>query len=255
MNVKEQINLGKDYFDHKEYHKAEQCLREVVAEHENFADVHNLLGVINHIGGRFQAAIDYFQKALRVNPNYTEAILNLAVLYNDLGQYADAKKLYTKLKKSKGKNSTSIEPVLKGKLSNLHAEIGDIYRSISMFDFAIDEYRKALNLNAKYHDIRTKLGQALRENGKPKDSIKELEAVIKANPKNNPARVQLGLTLYTTGKTAEAKKTWQKALENNPRDQYAKMYLRLCSATDKASKPATKAKKSAPEKARKSAKK
>ena len=43
-----------------------------------------------------------FFMALSINPRYTEAMLNLAVLYNDLGQYAEAKKLYGKLKGGKG---------------------------------------------------------------------------------------------------------------------------------------------------------
>lgn len=241
-SVKELINLGKEYFDRKEYHLAEKYLQKVVTENANYADVYNLLGVINHIGGRFQNALDSFQKALSINPRYTEALLNLAVLYNDLGEYAKAKSLYTQLKQNNKKKSHDIEPVLKGKLSNLHSEIGDIYRSISMFAFAVEEYKKALHLNPAYHDIRTKLGQALREQGKLKDSEKEFKLVIKANPKYNSARVQLGVTLYTMGKTPAAKKEWQTALKHNPKDQYAQMYLRLLAAQGKP-KPVTKKRK------------
>lgn len=228
--VKELINLGKEYFDRKEYHLAEKYLQKVVSENPHYADVHNLLGVINHIGGRFQNALENFNKALSINPRYTEALLNLAVLYNDLGEYGKAKALYTQLKQSNKKKAHDIEPVLKGKLSNLHAEIGDIYRSISMFPYAVEEYKKALHLNPAYHDIRTKLGQALREQGKLKDSVKEFKQVIKANPKYNSARVQLGVTLYSMGKPVEAKKEWQAALKANPKDQYAQMYLRLMNA-------------------------
>ena len=230
--IKELIHLGKEYFDRKEYHKAERFLMKVVDANPNYADVHNLLGVINHVGGRFQTAINCFEKALKINPKYTEAMLNLAVLYNDLGQYSDAKKIYTKLKKNSSGKGSKIEPVLKGKLSNLHAEIGDIYRSIGMYSFSIQEYRKALDLNPSYLDIRTKLGQALRENGDTKESLKELKNVVKVNKKYNPARVQMGVTLYAQGEISQAKKTWNEALKQNPYDQYAKMYLRLCGAQE-----------------------
>ena len=201
--TKELINLGKEYFDRKEYHLAEKYLEKALQENSKYADVHNLLGVINHIGGRFQAALDSFKKALVINPRYTEALLNLAVLYNDLGEYSKARNLYAQLKQNNKRKAHDIEPVLKGKLSNLHSEIGDIYRSISMFSYAVEEYKKALHLNPTYHDIRTKLGQALREQGKLKDSEKEFKSVIKANPKYNSARIQLGVTLYTMGKNPE----------------------------------------------------
>lgn len=228
--VRELINLGKQCFDSKQYDQAEGYLRQVIQKHPHYADVLNMLGVINHIGGRFQAAMDFFRRALKINPRYTEALLNLAVLYNDLGRYPEAKKLYQGLKQRETKVATAIEPVLKGKLSNLHAEIGDIYRSIGLNTFAIEEYQKALRLNPAYRDIRTKLGQALRENGQLAAAVKELNAVVKTDGQYGPARVQLGVTYYTMGKMREAKLAWRAALDKNPEDDYAKMYLRLCEA-------------------------
>ena len=240
--IKELIHAGKQHFDNKEYDKAERILRQVVQKEPNYADVHNILGVINHLEGKFQAAIDYFQGALKINPRYTEARLNLAVLYNDLGQYQDAKVLYTELKKASSSTKTEIEPVLRGKLSNLHAEIGDIYRSIGLNHLAIEEYRKALALNANYHDIRTKLGQALREDGQLAKSLDELMGVIKSKNTYSPARVQLGVTHFAMGKFDLAKKAWRGALSVNPNDEYAKMYLRL-SETQAMSAESPKAKK------------
>src|SRR3989338_3523624 len=186
-SISELINLGKQYFDHNQYQKAEAYLRRVIAQSPEYADVLNMLGVINHIEGKFQAAMDYFRKALDINPRYTEALLNLTVLLNDLGEYQDAKKLYVQLKKRQPKAAHHIEPVLSGKLSNLHADIGDIYRSIGLYDLAIDEYRKALKLNPDYRDIRTKLAQAMRENGQLKESLVELNKVLSSNGRYTPA--------------------------------------------------------------------
>lgn len=230
--IKDVIALGKHYFESKQYQRAEHILCQVIEKHPNYADVLNLLGVINHIDGKFEAAITFFRRALKINPRYTEAILNLAILYNDLGQYAEAKRLYTQLRGQRQKEGgVEVEPVLRGKLSNLHAEIGDIYRSIGLSAHAIEEYRKALHLNPNYHDIRTKLGTALREDGQLAASKKELEGVIKADEGYAPARVQLGVTHYSMGKVDEAKRIWKTVLSQNPADDHAKMYLRLCEVT------------------------
>ncbi len=237
--LKELLSVGKQYFESKQYAQAESYLKRALEKSGRYADVLNMLGVISHVEGRFASSIDYFQKALEINPRYTEAILNLAVLYNDLGQYADAKKLYGSLKSAKGPNGKQIEPVLRGKLANLHADIGDIYRSIGLYAHAIDEYKKALVLNPGYFDIRTKLGQALRDQGNTEESLKELKAVIKADATYAPALTQMGITYYTMGKIADAKRSWLSVLERNASDETAQMYLRLCerSAQEKGSAP------------------
>lgn len=228
QSVHEMVEFGKKAFEHKDYAKADYYFKKVLTQQPNYADVLNLLGVIYHIEGKFDTAISYFEKSLKVNPNYTEAILNLAVLYNDLGKYKDAKKLYTHLHSVQKIKHKHIEPVLKGKLSNLHADIGDIYRNLSLYDYAIDEYKKALFLNPKYVDIKTRLGIAYRENNQLKESLSELTDAAKLDPRYITARVQLGVTYYSTGRLADAKKQWNTVISKDPENEHAKMYLTLC---------------------------
>lgn len=227
-NPQELVELGKQCFENKDYTRAERYLRQVLNHNNHYADVHNMLGVICHIEGKFDSAIICFKEALKINPHYTEALLNLAVLYNDLGRYQDAKKLYTNLHKKEDGSKQDIEPVLKGKLSNMHAEVGDVYRSIGLYKFAIEEYKKALTLNPTYVDIRTKLGVALREEGHFDTSLKELKQVAKEDPRYIMARIQMGVTFYSLKKLKEAKLEWQAVLKQDPENESAKMYLRLC---------------------------
>lgn len=240
--IDELVSIGKHYFDQKEFKKAEGYLSKALEKTDQYADVFNMMGVIHHMEGRFTAAIDSFKKALTVNPRYTEALLNLAVLYNDLGQYDDAKKLYGQVRKKGKTPKPNIEPVLRGKLSNLHSNIGDIYRSVGSQKLAIDEYEKALRLNPTYIDIRTKLGQCYREDGQLKKAQKELKDALKVNKAYAPARVQLGLTYYSMGRIAEAKKEWKAVLTTSPNNDYASMYLRLVNAMSSNPKPKTKKK-------------
>ncbi len=235
--IKQLVALGKQCFDNKQYQKAELYFKKVLSLNDRYADVMNMLGVIHHIEGKFTSAIELFRSALKINPRYTEALLNLAVLLNDLGQYTEAKKLYGQLKTHHKEPHRNIEPVLRGKLSNLHSDIGDIYRSIGLYPHSIDEYRKALDLNPGYLDIRTKLAQAYRENGQLTHSLKELKEVVSKNGGYAPARVQLGVTLYSMGKVPEAKKEWKSVIAKDPDNEYAKMYLRLCEAQAKKNPP------------------
>ena len=228
QSLQEMVAAGKQCFENKDYAKAEHYFKKILSEQPNYADILNLMGVICHIEGKFDAAIELFKKSLKANPHYTEAILNLAVLYNDLGKYKEAKKLYTHLRDTQKVKHKHIEPVLKGKLSNLHANIGDIYRNLGLYDYAIDKYKKALLLNPKYVDIKTNLGIAYRENNQLKESLQELIEATKTNEKYVTARIQLGVTLYSLGKLPEAKKHWATVLQKDSSNEHAKMYLSLC---------------------------
>ena len=75
------MHLAREHYENHEYAEAEPILLQIVREHQGFADMFNMLGVIHHGHGRFTQAQEMFEHALKINPNYTEAALNLAVTY------------------------------------------------------------------------------------------------------------------------------------------------------------------------------
>lgn len=223
---------GKRAFQLHQYDKAQQIFLQLIDKSPHFADVYNMLGVIHHNSGQFEDAVKYFEQALKINPQYTEALLNLAVLYNDLGEYKKARKLYTKVqaksRNQKGpKKASKMDPFIRAKLANKHADLGDIYEGIGFYKEASEEYHKALKLAPNFHDIRCKLAVCLREQHKFSDSLREIRKVIKANPKYTYAQIQLGVTQYAAGKVKEAVKQWNTILKKTPDHEGAKMYLRL----------------------------
>jgi len=219
------IENGKRAFENNDLKQARTCLEAVVKGGRRYADLLNLLGVIYHQEGQFNKALEAFGEALKINPDYLEANLNLAVLYNDLGQYAQARKLYKRL--GKRSKQAPIDPILNGKLSNQHAVLGQTYFRLGRYDEAIDEFRKALVSNPKYADIRTHLALALRETGDLAASIKELRCACRDKPKYHEARVQLGLSLYIKGQKKAATLEWQRILKQNPKHTKAQMYLEM----------------------------
>lgn len=223
---------GKRAFQLHQFDKAQRIFLQLVEKSPYFADVYNMLGVIHHNSGQFEDAVKYFEQALKINAHYTEALLNLAVLYNDLGEYKKARKLYSKVQaKSRGLKgsgrSSKMDPFIRAKLANKHADIGDIYEGIGFYKEAIEEYQKALKLSPNFHDIRCKMAVCLREQRKFTDSLRELRKVIKANPKYTYAQIQLGVTQYAAGKVKDAVKQWSLILKKAPDHEGAKMYLRL----------------------------
>jgi tetratricopeptide (TPR) repeat protein len=221
--------LAKDAYLNNDFETAMEYFNEIIKEGFEFADVYNMVGIIHHNNGKFEKAVQALEKALKINPKYTDAALNLAVIYNDIGQLEKAKKIYARAKKIIKEKTTikGLDPFSLGKLSNLHANIADIYYAYGLFDEAIREYKKALNLNPDFVDIRTKLGMALRESGQIVESIKEFENALIIKPDYAQALFALGFSHYLNEDIKSAKKYWDKLLKQNPDDRRTQFYLRM----------------------------
>ena len=145
-----------------------------------------------------------FKEALRINPAYTEAALNLAVTLNDLGKYREAKEIYERAMAASKNSPRHLDPFAKGKIANMHADIGAAYHAVGLYEDAVREYERALALCPKFVDIRTKLGTTFREMGNIVAAVREFERVKTENPKFAGGRLHLGLSYYAQGRRDEA---------------------------------------------------
>jgi tetratricopeptide (TPR) repeat protein len=236
--LRQLLNLGRGFFEKRQFPEAERYLSQVVERSQSFADVYNMLGTIYHDQGQYARAQRAFEAALRINPAYTEASLNLAVIYNDMGKYAEARRVYDAALKRSSKTPGALDPFVKGKIANMYAEIGDVLVASAHFKQAIGEYRRALALCPTFVDLRLKLAGALRDEGDRDAAIRELQGCIRTHPSFVPARVALGVALYGAGKTKAAEKAWREVLGLSPGHRVAEMYLTLVRAPGVGEAPA-----------------
>lgn len=223
---------GLELFEEGKYLEAEPYLREIIRQNPNYADVQNKLGVIASMKGDLKKAVEYFETALKLNPFYTEALLNLAVTYNELGEFQKAQEAFQNARQLAISGKKNIDPYLAGKLANEHFKLGNLYFDMDLYEDAIDEYRKALNLRPNLPDVRVKLGMALRATGKIGLAIQEFTQAKEINPNFVQAWIQLGITYYMQGHAGLAVEEWKKALEINPELKEVKTYLSLLKAKD-----------------------
>ena len=166
-------------------------------------------------------------EALRINPGYTEAALNLVVTCNDLGKYGEAKVVYEQAMATSKRAPRELDPFAKGKIANMHADVGAAYRAVGLYDEAVREYERALALCPTFVDIRTELGNTRREMGDVAGAIRELERVRAESPRFVGGRLQLGLGYYAAGRRDDAAGEWRAVLEIAPDNRSAQMYLAL----------------------------
>lgn len=226
--TKHHLVIGRDYYAAGEYARARPHLEAVLQAHDDFADVHNMLGVIAYEDGRHNVARVSFERALILNPHYTEAALNLAVVYNELGRYDDARRVYSQAQgERRGDGLDSLNHFVRGKIANMHADLGDAYVAAGLLPHAIREYRKALNVSPTFVDIRTKLAMTLRDMGHLSEALDEFIGLRESAPAYLHARIHLGVTLWRAGLVQEARSEWQYVLDHEPSNRSCRVYLRM----------------------------
>ncbi len=229
-HVRQLLGQGREFYAKQEYDQAEPLLEQALKSDDKFADVHDMLGVIAHNAGRYVDAERHFERALALNPNYTEAALNLAVTYNDRGKFAEAREIYKRIKGRPTGDTTALDPFARGKIANMHAELAQAYIDANMPREAIGEYEKAVRLCPDFADLHTKLGTLLRQSGDLMQALVHYQAAIHARPSYLPAHILLGVTLLAQGDLDRAEAAWDGALKIDPTSTVAKMYLRMLHA-------------------------
>lgn len=226
-SLKNDLLLGREHYERREYEAAEKHLTEALKHAQNYADVYNMLGVIQHDRGDFQEARKFFEKAVEINPHYTEASLNLSVTYNDLGLYSEARKAYADMRERAASDSKMPDPFARKKIANMHGELASAYAEFGMLHEAVAEYRKALRLAPQFADLRTRLGNVLRELGDLDGAKMEYREALRHNPRYVNAHVVLGVTMLTQGRRDEARECFENALSIDPTNKSAQMYMRM----------------------------
>lgn len=225
--VKQLLVLGREHYQKREFDKAEQMLRMVLEEEDRYADIHDMLGVIAHARGNFLVAERHFERALELNPSYTEAALNLAVTYNDRGKYEKAREVYSRINVGSQGSAQGLDPFARGKIANMHADLGEVYAGFGMHDEGVREYARALDLCPDFVDLRVRLGNVYRDMGLFHAAIAEFEHAKRLKPEYLPARINLGVTLFSLDRKDDAIREWEAVLERDPENKNARLYLRM----------------------------
>lgn len=218
---------GRRCYERGDFEGALAALQDFLASRSDFADVHYMVGTLLDQLGESRKAVESLGEALRLNPAYTEAMVALSSLYERLGDFDRSRALADQVARRAAPGAGALDPTTRGKLANLEAELGDVYRGVGELADAIEAYRRALDRCPTFHDIRHRLAITLREAGLPERALAEFERVRRGNPDFLDAAVQAGLTWYSMGRSEQAVELWREVLDRDPEREDARMYLRM----------------------------
>ncbi len=226
-HLRQLLLLGREHYEKREFEKADHLLKQIVQHTDRFADVFDMLGVIAHAQGDFEGAERHFEKAVTLNPNYTEAQLNLMVTYNDLGKYDSAREVYARIRGRAAGGDGPADPFVMGKIANMHAEVSQAYQDAGMVAEAVIELERAVALCPTFADLRTRLATLYRDTGHMDRAREQLEIVKQHNPTYIQARVLLGVAMLSAGEHEAAIGELSAVLERDPAHKSAQMYLKI----------------------------
>src|SRR4029077_17548881 len=108
-----------------------------------------------------------------------------------------------------------------------HGKLGEQYFDLALYDEALEEYRKALNLCPNFVDIITKIGITLREQQSFDEAIQMLMKAKQINPRYIHAYVHLGITYYMKGFLDLAMEEGEAAQRIDPSRREVQAYIAL----------------------------
>lgn len=176
----------------------------------DYADLQNDMGRLLFLRGDHQKALTFFQKALKINPRFTEARINVGVTHGELGAYDQAIR-----------ELASVNP------QNLRVNyiLGRFYFNLERFAEAQEHFEKAASLRADYLDLENRL-EALRGYFKQINLLLEkYQDLIKNHPEFPDLHLYLGELYYKAGKYKEAVEEAKEALRLKPNYREAKEKL------------------------------
>jgi len=171
---KEKNKVKKD----KMLNQAKTYLEKALKIYPNYKNAMLILGNAEYFLGHYEQAISIYEKTLKIAPDYGEATKNLGIAYKEAGKYFGEKK-------------------------------HDIKKSLFYL-------RKALELQPKDYETNRLNGVANAVLGDKERALEFFENAVKLEPKNAGAYLNLGNAYYNIGDKENGKKYHDFALKMDP---------------------------------------
>jgi uncharacterized protein (TIGR02466 family) len=167
------------------------------------------LALKNHQNNNLQDAQNYYQKVLELNPDHSQTLNNLGVIYQGLGENQKAKEYY--------KKAIEINP----NYTDPHNNLGIIFKALGDTQNAKDCYEKAITINPNFAEVYNSLGIIFMESKEYQKAKEYFKKAISINPNHANANNNLGVIFKNLGEYQKAINPYVKAIELKPNDQVA----------------------------------
>ena len=212
------FNLGTLYMKAGRSSQASAAFERALQLEPDYSEASNSLGALLAQGGQVPAAIERFRTALKTKPDFADALNNLGFALFQTGDAAHAYELYQK--------ALTIQPDFPEALNNLgifFGRQGDLDRALTYFQQAVEK-------RSAYGEAANNLALVLAARGETDRAVTVLQRLLKENSAFEMAYVTLCKIHLKAGRREEGMQTLQQLLQRNPTHATALELLRQLKA-------------------------
>ena len=200
--------------------EAEILYRKVLEVAPDYADANHFLGVLLHQIGKSDAAIEFIQKSIMLNPTEPNYYNNLGNVLVEAGRLEEAAAAYEKV--------IALAP----DHANAHNNLGALSKASGKFAEAAAAYQKAIDLNPHHIDAHNNMGKLLSAQGRTEEAVAWYCKAITLMPHHPDSRKLLGIAYYTLGQMGKAAEVYRQWLDDEPASPVARHMLAACTGQD-----------------------
>ena len=202
-------DIGINYLRQNKFQEAKTEFDYALKKNNKKPEIYYAAGLANSKLSDYDGAIRDFKKALKLNPDFSEARNGLASTFAFQKKFNDAIKEWKKVLKD---SIYQYQETIHFNMANAYFEIGDfesarenynavlrvypdnlmsrfylgkVYEKSGKYDLACEEYKKSTEIDKAFIPAHFSLGENYFRLGREKEAIKEFEMVIVLEPDSN----------------------------------------------------------------------
>jgi tetratricopeptide (TPR) repeat protein len=204
----EALNQGNTLYELGRYEEAIEYYDRALAIDPSNIKALNDKGLSLYYSGRYEEAIEYSDRALAIDPNNVIALITKGLCLHKLERYEEAMEYYDR--------ALALDPNNISALSNK----GVSQNNLGRYEEAIEYFDRALSIEPNNVSILGNKGVSLKNLGRYEEAIEYYDRVLAIDPNNISALSNKGLSLNNLGRYEEAIEYYDRALALDPRIAY-----------------------------------
>ena len=142
----------------------------LIKDYPNEAILYNISGACYASLGQMDTAVNRYEKALDIKPDYADAHNNLAITLQGLDQLDAAVERY--------KKALAIKP----DYAEAHYNLGDTLHKLGQLDASVRSYEKAIAIKPDYTEAHNNLGNTLKRLGQLDAAVRSYKKALAIKP-------------------------------------------------------------------------